>query len=1432
MPVNVTVNAVSPTVTYVADGTQTEFGFSFVIFSAADLEVYFDDVLVAEGHSISINDRSVGGSNGGVVSFATPPAAGTKIALRRQIVIQRTTNFQESGELRARALNYELDYLTASLQQVEATSLRSVQVLPTESDANLTLPGKEVRAGKALTFDAEGNVTVGTLPNADGWKAQTLDEVPSGLTNVHFTTTDKSKLAGIAEGAQVNPTDLDEVPDGASRVAMTPTERSKLGGIADGAQVNPADLDEVPDGTGRLAMTPTERSKLGGIADGAQVNPADLDGVPDGADRLAMTPAERGKLDGIAEGAQVNPADLDGVSDGAGRLAMTPTERSKLGGIAEGAQVNPADLDGVPDGADRLAMTPAERGKLDGIAEGAQVNPANLDSLPDSSSRLALTPAERSKLGTIAANADANPPAATAAEIAAGTEATPRTFSPAQVKTAVASYSPVASVAGRTGAIVLSQADVSGTVATTRKLTAGAGLTGGGDLSADRTLAVALAASGGTSGTANTVARSDHTHAAASRTASGMLSATDKTKLDLIADGAQVNPANLDGVPDSADRLAMTPTERSKLGTVAANADANPPAVTAAEIAAGTENTPRTFSPAQVKTAVASYSPVASVAGRTGAIVLSQADVSGTVATTRKLTAGAGLTGGGDLSADRTLAVALAASGGTSGTANTVARSDHTHAVASRTANGLLSATDKTKLDLIADGAQVNPANLDGIPDSSSRLAMTPGERGKLDTVAEGAQVNPSDLDGVSDSSNRLAMTPVERSKLGGIAEGAQVNPASLDGVPDSAVRLALTPAERDKLAGVAANAAALAPSGAMAGTATTAARADHVHDAYISVLDLTAATEQDIQRADSNVARKWTPAQLADFTRRQKWMQKQLFCGNGVQTGLRGGIRRAKRIDVTSDVQAGANFFVQRSNGDFDCRARLWGLIQAIHADPNLGGAVLYFPPTSGDPDSNYYAFSSGPLMLRSNLIIEGREGYREETVLRNTFSGTGGWTTFFRNVLRYGYYTYGLYAQTQAAHKHCDISDVNAGQTYVDLLSAADAARFNIGSPVYIKSPQSYDDDPGGLKWIYGMHNVVVGVRGNRLNLRWPIPFDLVSDAAFTTWSAAGHPTVFNTDEVDSSYAYSGDLYAGATNSSPAINVGVRHVTLRSDTGQAIAMTMPIAGEIVDTDILAVGSGIYGNGMQSSLYEGVRVGFGMANTRDSSIPATRAFMELSGNAFGNTFRGITSFAMSDLTEPDVMQTFQECSWGNTIEDWHHCKSPYGRFTPDAAGRSILKDTGKYNTIRNSSLYLYQQSGPVIWNSNQGRATHSSSAGWQLVGRCLSDITVQYDSSAGCGQIMVTDDDIQVKGHKYEGIRIMNPVSKAPKLTVTGGMSDMVFRDLDIWTGSITVDAGADNIEFSRVRLHSGTFTNNSTGLVDVSRMSTAPEFWRYGRA
>lgn len=270
-----------------------------------------------------------------------------------------------------------------------------------------------------VTLGATASGTALTVTNNRGANAS----IPAATTSAWgaMTDEDKSKLDGIAAGAQVNVgTNLSATADGTqlqvnsstgSNVdlpaattsawgVMTDEDKSKLNGIASGAQVNvgtnisvseaastvainssTGSNDSIAAATTSLAgvMTASDKSKLDGIASGAQVNV----GTNLGQSRTGssftvtsstgnnvnlsaatttlwgvMTDNDKAKLDGIASGAQVNVGTNITVSEGATTVAinsstgsddsiaaattslagvMTATDKSKLNGIASGA---------------------------------------------------------------------------------------------------------------------------------------------------------------------------------------------------------------------------------------------------------------------------------------------------------------------------------------------------------------------------------------------------------------------------------------------------------------------------------------------------------------------------------------------------------------------------------------------------------------------------------------------------------------------------------------------------------------------------------------------------------------------------------------------------------------------------------------------------------------------------------------------------------------------------------------------------------------------------------------------------------------------------------------------------------------------------------------------------------------------------------------
>ena len=150
---HVKIYGVKPRIQYVADGSLTEYTFPFAIFSANDVDIYFD------GEKQESTTYTVSGarqSDGGSVTFASAPTAGTVITIVRQLSIERTTDFQEGSALRAQVLNDELDYQTACQQQIAEALNRSMLLPPyaAADDVNLTLPPPS--AGKAIVWNAEG----------------------------------------------------------------------------------------------------------------------------------------------------------------------------------------------------------------------------------------------------------------------------------------------------------------------------------------------------------------------------------------------------------------------------------------------------------------------------------------------------------------------------------------------------------------------------------------------------------------------------------------------------------------------------------------------------------------------------------------------------------------------------------------------------------------------------------------------------------------------------------------------------------------------------------------------------------------------------------------------------------------------------------------------------------------------------------------------------------------------------------------------------------------------------------------------------------------------------------------------------------------------------------------------------------------------------
>jgi len=145
--------AVVPVVRYLANGVQTSFAYPFPIFAEADMLVSLNGAPQNSGFTIS----GEGATEGGQVIFASAPADGVTVMLERRVSLARLTDFLEGGDFSARAINNELDYLMAAIQQLSRDQDGMLRYAPSEVPSELQLPARTLRANKALGFDGSGN---------------------------------------------------------------------------------------------------------------------------------------------------------------------------------------------------------------------------------------------------------------------------------------------------------------------------------------------------------------------------------------------------------------------------------------------------------------------------------------------------------------------------------------------------------------------------------------------------------------------------------------------------------------------------------------------------------------------------------------------------------------------------------------------------------------------------------------------------------------------------------------------------------------------------------------------------------------------------------------------------------------------------------------------------------------------------------------------------------------------------------------------------------------------------------------------------------------------------------------------------------------------------------------------------------------------------
>lgn len=185
MTEHIQIKNVRPRVQYIGDGTQTVFPYAFGIFEDRDIEVYLNETLLEDGYTVT----GAGSSTGGSIVFDTAPVADTQITILRNLSIERVSDFQDGGELRAKVLNHELDYQTACMQQIAEDLNRSMVLPKFASSVNMQLPTPE--AGKAILWNADATALENSTIEINNM-IQTLQDKIDEATTAAATATGKA----------------------------------------------------------------------------------------------------------------------------------------------------------------------------------------------------------------------------------------------------------------------------------------------------------------------------------------------------------------------------------------------------------------------------------------------------------------------------------------------------------------------------------------------------------------------------------------------------------------------------------------------------------------------------------------------------------------------------------------------------------------------------------------------------------------------------------------------------------------------------------------------------------------------------------------------------------------------------------------------------------------------------------------------------------------------------------------------------------------------------------------------------------------------------------------------------------------------------------------------------------------------------------------
>ena len=269
---NYNINAVTRRVVYSGSAGLGPYAFSFEILVQTDVDVYFNATLLtlSTDYTVTINANGTGsitivtGTN-----VPSTPTASDQIAIVGARDIERTTDFVTAGELRAAALNEQLDGLTIFDQQLLELTDRAITAPITDPiSINMTLPAKDARKGKYLAFnettgDPEAGATIADVATL----ASITDDIAT-LADIEDGTDATDAIQTVA-GISANVSTVAGISSNVSTVATNTSNINTVAGISSdvtAVAADSADIQAVADIATQIATVGSNSTNINTVA--------------------------------------------------------------------------------------------------------------------------------------------------------------------------------------------------------------------------------------------------------------------------------------------------------------------------------------------------------------------------------------------------------------------------------------------------------------------------------------------------------------------------------------------------------------------------------------------------------------------------------------------------------------------------------------------------------------------------------------------------------------------------------------------------------------------------------------------------------------------------------------------------------------------------------------------------------------------------------------------------------------------------------------------------------------------------------------------------------------------------------------------------------------------------------------------------------------